>query len=323
MKKVVFTLICSLPLFLSCQKTGQECDCVSQQFVHKYGFPLSEKEWKEREKDGQIITRLKNGSTITRNYVGGVLHGATTITYPHSPVIKERHEYDTGSILKHTLLDSHGIPAIEKSYELDDRIVVTQWNDKGVPLSIEEYENDLLSEGQYFNSKHELESSIEDGAGVRLQRDHGGLLLAKDTLKEGKLVTRTTFYPDGRVAAVLNFNQYKLHGKYLTYSLKGEPLMEMNWDNGILQGSQNTYFNGIKVREIPYVQGKKHGIENQFNDKGTLIAEIHWEKDQKHGSSRYYENNNTNIQWYFRDEAVTLKTFEKLDIHEKMIADLE
>ncbi len=323
MKKVVFALVCSLPLFLACQKTGQQCDCISQQYMHKYGFPLTEKEWKEREKDGQIISRLKNGCTVTNNYIAGVLHGSSTITFPHSALIQMRCEYDQGTPVKYILHDDSGLPYKEVSFEPEDRQVITLWNEKGVPLSIEEYEGGLLVEGQYFNAKHELESSVENGEGTRLQRAHNGSLLSKDAFKNSKLASRTSFHPDGRVAAVRNFQDYQLHGNHLIYSTTGSLLMEMNWESGVLHGPVITYFNGTKAKEVPYVRGKKQGQENQFDDKGNLIAEIRWDNDQKHGSSRYYDNSQTNIQWYFRGDAVSSRNFEKLDMHEKMVAGLE
>jgi antitoxin component YwqK of YwqJK toxin-antitoxin module len=323
MRKVVFALACSLPLFLACQKTGQECDCASRQYIHKYGFHLTEKEWKEREKDGQIVTRLKNGITITNNYAEGLLQGASTVTYSHSPIVQKRYEYDLGDLIKCTLYDPQGIPMEEVSFEGDNRKTLTFWNEKGVPLSIEEYEEGLLLEGQYFNQKHELEATIEEGVGTRLHRDHKGLLLSKDSFKDGKLASRTTFHPDGRVALSLTYQDYKPHGKHLSYAPNGDLFLERNWENGVLQGPVISYFNGKKVREIPYVKGEKEGIEKQFNDQDSLIAEIHWNKDQKHGSSHYYQNENTQIQWFFHDEAVSLREFEKLDLHEKMIAGLD
>ncbi len=323
MKKVVFAFVALFPLFFACQKTTQECDCVSQQYMHKYGFPLTEKEWMEREKDGQIISRLKNGCTVTNNYIGGVLHGASTLTYPHSSVIQKHYDYDMGSLVKRTFFDTQGIPYREELNELDGRVIVTSWNEKGVPLSIEEYEKGRLLEGQYFNAKHELEASIENGEGSRLQRARNGSLLSKDVFHSGSLASRTSFHPDGRIATVSNFQDYQLQGKQLIYSPTGSLSMEMNWEGGLLHGSVITYCNDAKVKEVPFIHGKKQGVETQHNDKGELIAEIHWDHDQKHGSSHYYENNNTKIQWYFRGDSVSLRAYERLDMHEKMVAGLD
>jgi hypothetical protein len=46
---------------------------VSQRYVHKYGYDVSEQEWETREKNGQIITTTADGVTTSATYKKGVL----------------------------------------------------------------------------------------------------------------------------------------------------------------------------------------------------------------------------------------------------------
>ena len=48
-----------LTLALSSCHKDDNCGCVSQRFVHKYGFELTAKEWKKLQRDGQIIDTLE------------------------------------------------------------------------------------------------------------------------------------------------------------------------------------------------------------------------------------------------------------------------
>src|SRR3990167_8956970 len=146
----------------SCQSNDSFHQIISQKYVHKYGFDLSEEDWQKRAQEGQVVSKLKNGVTIARSYENGNLHGPTTYTFPHNKVIEKCLVYDQGTLLKETLYDTAGMPLREEVYEFDDRLILTLWNDKGVPLSIEEYDGDLLLNGKYFSADHEIEAQIEN-----------------------------------------------------------------------------------------------------------------------------------------------------------------
>ena len=88
----------SLPLALigctgiflaSCQTQDSLDQVVSQTFVHKYGFNLSEQEWEQMSKEGQVVSTLKNGVKVASSYENSQLHGPTTDTFPYSSVIEK------------------------------------------------------------------------------------------------------------------------------------------------------------------------------------------------------------------------------------------
>ncbi|MDE3055904.1 MAG: toxin-antitoxin system YwqK family antitoxin [Verrucomicrobiota bacterium] len=304
----------------SCQRTDLPDRIIEQQFVHKYGFSLSPEEWKERTEDGQVISRLASGVQVAQNYENGVLHGKTTYTFPHNHQIEKVLVYDMGTLLKETLYDRQGTPVREELWELDDRRAVTLWDLRGVPLSIEEYEGDLLVQGSYFTPEHELEAKIEQGMGERVQRNRAGLLLSRDQMESGLLVQRTTYHPNGEIQSISHYHDDQLHGVQCTFSSLGRPLLEAHWDHGILDGKKTVYRNGVKVADIPYAAGERHGIENHYDDLGTLISETPWRNDRKHGCARSYSEESTESQWFFNGHAVSARRFAFLQEREAVFA---
>ncbi len=316
-------LLASLGLILaSCQSNSGIDQIVSQKYVHKYGFDVSEAEWEERAQDGQVIETLKNGVKVTRSYESGQLHGPTTYTFPHKTTIEKCMTYDQGSLLKETVYDQSGIPIREDLYEFENRNVITLWDEKGIPLSIEEYENDILISGSYYTPEHVLESSVEQGYGTRIKRDRSGLLISRDRMENGIIAERTTFHPNGEIHMISHYYDYQLHGEQLKFAPSGRPLMQLTWNHGVLDGLKVIYRNGIKVAEIPYVSGEKHGTELHYDDLGNLTAEISWKNDKKHGCTKMYSEESVDSEWFYKGQAVNTERFHLLEQREQIIADL-
>lgn len=309
-------------LFLTGCQSHYEGDILSQQFVHKYGFNVSESEWEERSQDGQSIALLKDGVKVTRSFENGVLHGPTTYTFPNSSIVEKLLIYDQGSLLKEIVQDEHGIPIREELFEFDDRKVITHWDEKGAPLSIEEYDGELLQDGKYFTPDHELEAQVESGYGERIKRDRAGLALCRDRIENGIIAERVSYHTNGQVQSISRYHDYQLHGEQLKYTASGKPLMTLNWNHGILDGLKTIYRNGLKIAEIPYISGQKHGTEFHFDDLGNLTAEITWKTDKKHGCSQFHTEEATETEWFYKGQAVTKPKFEIMESREKFIAEV-
>ncbi len=323
MKRMRISLAISSGLVLTaCQSSSSLDQIVSQKYVHKYGFDVSEQEWKERAQDGQVIEELKNGVKITRSYENGQLHGPTTYSFPNSSVVEKLLTYDQGNLLKETVFDQAGIPVREDLYEFDDRTITTFWDEHGVPLSIEEYENDLLISGQYYAPGHEMEGKVENGYGYRYKRDRSGLLISKDKMENGAIAERTTFHPNGEIHTVSHYHDFQLHGEQIKFTPSGKPLMELTWNHGILEGRKTIYRNGIKVAEIPYVNGTKHGVEYHYDDLGNLLSETSWRNDKKHGCTKSYTEESVDLEWFHNGMAVDAEKFISLQEREEMLAEL-
>jgi len=315
-------ITCAGVLLTGCSSNKNTDDVVSQQFVHKYGFDVSEQEWEERAQDGQVITMMKNGVKVTRSYDNGKLHGSTTYTFPHSPIVEKLMVYDQGTLLKEVLHDAGGIPMREDVYEFDDRSIITHWDEKGSPLSIEEYVNESLQEGKYYTAEHELESQVENGNGTRIKRDRSGPMLCRDQIEKGAVVQRISYHPNGQIQSISNYQDYQLHGEQIKNTPSGKPLMVQHWNHGVLDGIKTIYRNGIKIAEVPYVNGQKHGTELHFDDFGTLTAEITWKNDKKHGISRFHSEEMTENEWFFNGQAVNEQKYDLLESRQKLIAEM-
>ena len=308
-------------LLASCQSNDALNSVVCQKFVHKYGFDVSEQEWTERPEDGKAISVLGSGVKITRSYENGVLHGPTSYTFPNRSSIEKLLVYDQGTLLKETTYDIQGMPIREEAYEYDDRMIVTLWDEKGVPLSIEEYDGETLVNGKYYTCEHELEAQVESGFGERIKRDRSGLLISRDEMEEGALVQRTTYHPTGHMHTISHYHDYQLHGEQLKFTSIGRPLMSLTWNHGVLDGVKTIYRNGLKVSEVPYVHGAKHGKELRYDDLGNLIAEVFWRNDKKHGCCKFYTEDSSDSEWFFNGQSVTASKFDLLEERERLIAE--
>lgn len=321
--KRLFVSIIGCALFTACQSSGPLDQVVSQTFVHKYGFETSAEEWEAREQDGQVVSVMKNGVKVTRSYQNGQLHGPTTYTFPHSSVVEKLLVYDLGTLLKESVNDAAGMPIREEVYEFDNRTIITLWDKKGVPLSVEEYDDEILMEGKYFTPEHELEAEVVQGFGERVKRDRAGLLISRDAIQNGVIAARTTYHPNGNIHTVSHYHDYQLHGEQCKFTASGRPLMELNWNHGVLDGLKHIYRNGSKVAEIPYIKGQKHGTEYHYDDLGNLTAEIEWRNDKKHGPTKLHSEEATDTEWYFKGKTVSADRFKVLENREKLFIERE
>lgn len=322
MKRIGLPLLLSSGfLMTACQNHGAFDQVISQKYVHKYGFDVSAEEWDERYQDGLVIEDLKNGVRITRCYENGKLHGTTSHTFPNSPVVEKALVYAQGNLLKETLYDPQGMPIREDLYEFEDRHMITLWSDHGVPLSIEEYENEILINGSYYTTEHELEARVEGGYGYRMRRTRDGDIISRDQMQNGLIAQRTTYHPNGEIHTVSNYSDYQLHGPQFKFTAQGRPLMELSWNHGILDGTKVIYRNGLRVAEIPYEQGQKQGIETHYDDLGNMISQTLWKDDKKHGCCKSFTEESVDSDWFFQGMLVDKDRFDLLEQREQIIAE--
>ena len=62
-------------------------------YRHRYGVEIPYENWQENGSTGQVVTTLKNGVVVKKNYVQGILDGDTFYTFPHSEKIEKVETY--------------------------------------------------------------------------------------------------------------------------------------------------------------------------------------------------------------------------------------
>ena len=101
MKKFLFSLPIAAGLVLAgCGGNNGNAQVISKRYIHKYGYAVSQSEWDSNNYPGQVITNLRNGVTITATYEGGILHGPSTHTHPHSQTVQYYYLYNFGDLKK-------------------------------------------------------------------------------------------------------------------------------------------------------------------------------------------------------------------------------
>lgn len=321
MNKKFYLFLGSLAIFVtSCNNKDKNDQIVSQTYMHKDGYAMSQREWETENYPGQVITTLRDGVTVYASYEDGVLHGPSSHTYPHSKIIESYYLYNHGDLIKETYYDTLGMPVKENTYLSPTRYTATVWYKTGAPLSVEEFAGDELLEGQYFNIKHEVDARVVKGKGLRLVRDTSGILKIKDEVQNGYITKRETFYPSGTPEAVIAYVNGLPHGIKRTFTVTGEPLAMENYAFGQLHGTSTYFKNGAKYLETSYVEGKKEGLETHYANGDTVIEKTLWLNDRKHGPSHFYIDGSTFTTWYYDDQVVTQKKYTDMrSLDEKIL----
>lgn len=309
MKKYYFTLIPFVLLF-SC---GRQCDqnVVSETYVHKYGLELPAEDWSDRGEHGLVIRTLANGVKVCEVYNAGVLDGDCTYTYPHSEIIERVESYSMGGLFKVVQNSSSGAPAKEIRYLSPTERTVTVWYGNGTPQSIEKYNDINLISGEYYTTANQIESTVENGEGIRVIRDAYGQLVSRDTISGGDMVMSTTFYPNGTIYAVTPYVRGIVQGQKRTFLPSGEPITVEEWKNNQQSGLTEVFVNGERVGTVPYVSGMKEGIERRYRNGNQVVEEISWHRDQRYGPSTTYVEGNVKTDWYIKDTQVSKPTYDQ------------
>ena len=259
----------------------------------------------------------KDGVTVSSSYSNGILDGPTNYSYPNSSTIQLVEIYLNGELLSKRENFPSGVPMKEEIYEGSALMKLTRWYEDGTPQATEVYQNTFLISGEYRTPLNVVETRILDGHGTRVTRSNEGDLLAKDTVKNGQMIERVTYYANGDPASVTPFENGAIHGTRLTFLQGGLPNTVEQWVQGVQDGTTIVYQNGEKTSELTYFQGNKHGIEHRFRDGELLVEEVCWQDNVQHGQRKIYVDGEVKIEWYHNGELVSRNTYERLNLPRK------
>lgn len=300
--------------FTSCNSrhTNRDmCRVVDERYVHKYGLPVPQNDWQSRGQNGSVISTLDNGVVVTKMYHSGILEGDTTYTFPHNNIIQKVETYNHGNIVKEVFNDESGSPLKEVVYTPDALTITTLWYEGGNPQCRETYCGKQLIEGEYYSPAGRLENRVDNGSGVRIERNVYGDLLCSDEFENGMIVSKTTYHPNGSPLSVLSFVNNVPHGQKRTFLPGGEPEAIEEWSNGRQHGITIYYKNGEKYAEVPFENGKRNGVEQRFRNGNEIVEEITWKDHMRHGPSDTYVNGKVSkTEWYYKGIKVQKSTYD-------------
>lgn len=315
MKKMeAFVLMGSLALLSSCTKHNSydNCHVVQESYVHKYGVEVNPCDWQSRGQHGKVISKLDNGVTVTKNYNAGRLDGEVTFTFPHSETVEKVETYDMGNLLKTVVKNESGVPMSQIEYTADGHEIVTAWFDDGTPQSRETYRGNTLVNGEYYNQHNQLESSVANGNGSRIERSAYGEIIAKDTFERGHMTNRVTYHNNGTPKAITPYANNVAHGLRKTYLPAGEPDTIEQWIGGTQHGATVAFKNGEKHSEVHYVNGKKHGVEHFYKDGDTVVQDVAWVNGERHGpANTYIDGEVSKTEWYHEGQPVPKSVYDQ------------
>lgn len=317
---VSLSLLCGLTILstactnrrVNYDRSHYEAPVVKQSYVHKYGMEVPENEWSHRGKNGTIVSTLKSGVVVTKNYVDGYLEGETTYTFPHSGAIEKIETFSSGQLVAEQEMYATGNPKRQVQYERPNKKSITFWYENGSPLCREEYHNGKLLEADYYSINNHLESRIDEGNGYRINKDEFGQTISKDKFDRGELVMSTAYYPNGAPKEIVPYRQSKVSGQKKTFLPGGEPRTVEEWSDDKQEGTTIVFQNGEKIAEVPYLNGIKSGTEQRFKDGRFIVEEVNWRNGKKHGPCSSYIGEDTHISWYYEGQEVSKRQFDRL-----------
>lgn len=123
--------------------------------------------------------------------------------------------------------------------------------------------NDLKVKGTYYYINDE---ELYTGKAV-FKRDR---FYFKNGRATGKWIT---FYNNGNIKSIINWEDGKLNGKYILYEKDGTKSMETIYFNGKENGYYNSYYkNGVLRMRGQYKMGQPFGTWEYFDSTGKITG---------------------------------------------------
>jgi antitoxin component YwqK of YwqJK toxin-antitoxin module len=185
----------------------------------------------------------------------------------------------------------------------------------GLPCGVYEtyFDNGILTEQRYYNSKQELHGKVTAFENGKKKRETQYV----DGLKHG---IEIDYYPTGEVWTETTFMSGKEHGEQRHYNSKTKRLdMIRNYKHGVVHGKYQEFANNGEIEhEKTFTEGQLDGVwkmYRMFQDKPVLYFERPYKMGKRHGKEIEYDITGqgtiVNVAYYVNDEAVSEEEFKK------------
>lgn len=160
----------------------------------------------------------------------------------------------------------------------------------GISKSQEQYREDLLFNGIYFDQEGNVMSEIAEGQGIRSDFKEGklhSLIQYQGGVPEGEA---QIFDPTGKLHISYQIKEEKKTGEEWEYYLNAEhtPKLFINWFEDQVQGMVKTWYsNGKLESQREMSSNKKHGLSFGYYKSGDLMLMEEYENDQLLKGSYY------------------------------------
>lgn len=184
----------------------------------------------------------------------------------------------------------------------------TRYWDKDRIAFQEQYREDKLIMGHYYNKENLLVASIENGIGQRaifgqnvlkqLQEYHNGFPQGRiEIYDEQGALSRTYYLKNGEKEGEEN--------TYFSGKTPSTPHILLTWKEGILQGPMKTWYENGTLESLKEMsQNKKHGISTAWYPDGHLMLVEEYEDDKLIKGQYYQKGDNTPVSIIHKGEGI-------------------
>lgn len=266
------------------------------------GKKMFEGEMKNGNFNGTFKRYYSNGTTFEiSNYINKNLDGQLKQFYRNGAVLRLGNYVNGEAEGKTTWYYKNGKKEVEGNYKKDDKDGTWEWFDElGRKSLAKKYkEGNLEGDQIWYDSTGTAMMKLvyeDDDLVAYSYLDNSKTFLPNIPI-QNETAKIKTLYPNGKVAAEIEYSKGVIVGDYKTYYQNGQVMESIPYKNNKVNGLDKSYYETGKLRsEENYTYGNKHGKCTYYRPNGNLEKIEIWYLDQKHGVFEYFDVKGTLVK---------------------------
>lgn len=256
------------------------------------------------------VTNYDSDKQVTResNARGNSYHGTEKVYYPNGK-LKTEGQYVNGNkhgVWKHYYYD--GTLEMHEIYHDGDNVDSGLYFHPNGTLDRVIYYEHELRHGLYrkYDPFGQLMYTLRYDRGTIMSYSYMGadnVMVPEIPFKNGAGNLKAT-YPDGKLAADVEFENSVIHGKFKTFTSQGKPILDETFSYGRYVGKSIEYHaNGQLRMEMNYTNDELNGEVTEYNDQGKILRKEIYVNGERHGECIYSDaaGNPQYKIWYYYD----------------------